>query len=100
MGDADDGEKDKLEAFAAYADADVDRDADADDHDDGEEADVLLCGIAKHPVVFVDFQSVGFCFSQRIKELFEQLDISTEDVRKRARRLFKLIDENLGVDLV
>ena len=67
MGDADDGEKDKLEAFAADADADADRDADADDHDDGEEADVLLCGIAKHPVVFVDFQSVGFVFPRGSK---------------------------------
>ncbi|CAE7565351.1 unnamed protein product [Symbiodinium sp. CCMP2592] len=35
----------------------------------------------------------------RIKELFEQLDISTEDVRKRARRLFKLIDENQDKDV-
>ncbi|CAE7752714.1 unnamed protein product [Symbiodinium sp. CCMP2456] len=36
---------------------------------------------------------------RRIKELFEQLDISTEDVRKRARRLFKLIDENQDKDV-
>ncbi|CAE7480635.1 unnamed protein product [Symbiodinium natans] len=35
----------------------------------------------------------------RIKELFEQLDISTEDVRKRARRLFKLIDKNQDKDV-
>lgn len=31
---------------------------------------------------------------RRIKELFEQLDISTEEVRNRAHKLFKLIDEN------
>ncbi|OLP84275.1 hypothetical protein AK812_SmicGene34880 [Symbiodinium microadriaticum] len=74
-----------------------DRDADADDHDDGEEVDepmVLLCSMVKSPVELIGFELCGFFLPQRIKELFEQLDISTEEVRNRAHKLFKLIDEN------
>ena len=67
------------------------RDADADDHDGGEGVDepmVLLCRMVKSPVGLMDFELCSFFWSQRIKKLFDQLDISTEDVRE----LFILID--------